>query len=215
VSDCSTVFHFSVPVPHKGYNVVRNDWHQVLLGTMSVSLVGGYARNSPDHCRPNILALNFATTLVQSLIFLVIFMGLAGLLLYAFHTSTAPCKRYSSLEGFQRPDRSSGRSIVITSFLLTVVYLPLSTLAVHVITWSDDLWAVPNPYLNSTTNPPVVAPLGPPDQFRDPLDFCYTTTMKKNEINFAPVVVIAAIMILFAVRESPFVHIVPRPYNPF
>ncbi|KAI9462355.1 hypothetical protein BJY52DRAFT_1116426 [Lactarius psammicola] len=175
-------------VPHKGYGMVWNDWRQVLLGTI-----------------PNILALNFATTLVQSLIFLVIFMGLAGLLLYAFHTSTAPCKRYSSLEGFQQPDRSSGRSIVITSFLLTVVYLPLSTLAVHVITWSDDLWAVPNPYLNSTTNPPVVAPLGPPDQFRDPLDFCYTTTMKKNEINFAPVVVIAAITILFALTISyPF-----------
>ncbi|KAH9178928.1 hypothetical protein EDB89DRAFT_2172217 [Lactarius sanguifluus] len=175
-------------VPHKGYGVVWNDWRQVILGTI-----------------PNILALNFATTLVQSLIFLVIFMGLSGLLLYAFHTSTAPCKRYSSLEGFQQPDRSSGRSIVITSFLLTVVYLPLSTLAVHVITWSDDLWAVPNPYLNSTTNPPVVAPLGPPDQFRDPLDFCYTTTMKKNEINFAPLVVISAIMILFALTISyPF-----------
>ncbi|KAH9065948.1 hypothetical protein EDB87DRAFT_1554562 [Lactarius vividus] len=175
-------------VPHKGYGVVWNDWRQVILGTI-----------------PNILALNFATTLVQSLIFLVIFMGLAGLLLYAFHTSTAPCKRYGSLEGFQQPDRSSGRSIVITSFLLTVVYLPLSTLAVHVITWSDDLWAVPNPYLNSTTNPPVVAPLGPPDQFRDPLDFCYTTTMKKNEINFAPLVVISAIMILFALTISyPF-----------
>jgi hypothetical protein len=86
--------------------------------------------------------------------------GFAGLLLYAFHASTAPCKRYGSLEGFQQPDRSSGRSIVITSFLLTVIYLPLSTLAVHVITWSSDLWAVPNPYLNSTTNPPVVAPLG-------------------------------------------------------
>jgi hypothetical protein len=179
---------------------------------MSVSLVGGYTRSSPDHCRPNFLALNFATTLIQSLIFLLIFMGLAGLLLYAFHASTAPCKRYSSLEGFQQPDRSSGRSIVITSFLLTVIYLPLSTLAVHVITWSDDLWAVPNPYFNSTTNPPVVAPLGPPDQFRDPLDFCYTTTMNKNEINFAPAVVIIAIIILFAVRESPFV---PRPSNPF
>jgi hypothetical protein len=172
---------------------------------MSVSLVSGCARNLPDHCRPNILALNFATTLIQSLIFLLIFMGLAGLLLYAFYASTAPCKRYGSLEGFQQPDRSSGRSIVITSFLLTVIYLPLSTLAVHVITWSSDLWAVPNPYLNSTINPPVVAPLGPSDQFRDPLDFCYTTTMNKNEINFAPVVVIIAITILFTVRESPSV----------
>lgn len=120
-------------------------------------------------------------------------MALAGVLLYCFHVSTAPCKRYSRLEGFQQPARSSGLSIVITSFLLTIVYLPLSTMAVHVIAWSDDLWPVPNPYLNSTTNPPVVAPLGP-------LDFCYTTTMKTNEINFAPAVVIMAILILSAVR---------------
>jgi len=127
-------------------------------------------------------------------------MALAAVLLYGFHVSTAPCKRYSCLEGFQQPARSSGLSIVITSFLLTVIYLPLSTMAVHVITWSDDLWPVSNPYLNSTTNPPLVAPLGPSDQFRDPLDFCYTTTMKKNEINFAPTVVIMAILILSAVR---------------
>ena len=127
-------------------------------------------------------------------------MALAGVLLYCFHVSTAPCKRYGCLEGFQQPARSSGLSIVITSFLLTVIYLPLSTMAVHVITWSDDLWPVSNPYLNSTTNPPVVAPLGPSDQFRDPLDFCYTTTMNKNEINFAPGILIMAIIILVAVR---------------
>jgi hypothetical protein len=127
-------------------------------------------------------------------------MAFAGLLLYGFHVSTSPCKRYARFEGFQRADRRSGRSTVITSFLLTIIYLPLSTMAVHVISWSDDLWAVPNPYLNSTTNPPTVAPLGPSDQFRDPLDFCYTTTMNKNEINFAPAIIIMAILILTAVR---------------
>lgn len=129
-------------------------------------------------------------------------MAFAGLLLYGFYVSVAPCKRYDRLEGFQQPDRSSGRGIIITSFLLAVVYLPLSTMAVHVITWSDDLWAVPNPYLNATTNPPAVAPLGPPDQFRGPLDFCYTTTMKKDEINFAPPIVIMAIIILSAVSQN-------------
>jgi hypothetical protein len=135
-------------------------------------------------------------------------MGLAGLLLYAFHVSTIPCKRYSLLEGFQEPDRSRGRSTIITSFLLTIIYLPLSTMAVHVVTWSDDLWAVPNPYINSSTSPPVIAPLGPSDQFRDPLDFCYTTTMKRDEINFAPVVVILAIMTLYAVCCPSF-----QPYH--
>jgi hypothetical protein len=171
-------------IPHKGNNVLL-DWRQVFLGTI-----------------PNILALNFASTLIQSLILLVIFMAFAGLLLYGFHISTAPFKFYGRFEGFQQPAKRSGRSIVITSFLLTVIYLPVSTMAVHVITWSDDLWAVPNPYLNSTTSPPVVAPLGPPEQFRDPLDFCYTTTMNKNEINFAPTVFIMAIIILAALTIS-------------
>ena len=167
---------------------------------MSVLPITGKTGTQSPFCRPNVLALNFASNLVQSLILLVIFMGLAGLLLYVFYISTIPCKRYGCLEGFQQPDRSHGRSIIITSFLLTIIYLPLSTMAVHVVTWSDDLWAVSNPYTNSSTNPPVVAPLGPPDQFRDPLDFCYTTTMKRNEINFAPVVVILAIVTLCAVR---------------
>jgi hypothetical protein len=167
---------------------------------MSVSKRVGKVVLKPRFCRPNILALNFASILIQSLILLIIFMGLAALLLYGFYVSTIPCKRYSRLEGFQEPGRSHGRSTVITSFLLTVIYLPLSTMAIHVVTWSDDLWAVPNPYVNSTTNPPVVAPLGPSDQFRGPLDFCYTTTMKRDAINFAPVIVVLAIMILCAVR---------------
>ncbi len=186
-------------VPHKGHDVVL-DWRQVFFGTMSVLPIDRNLVVDQIPFRPNILALNFASTLVQSLILLLIFMAFGGLFLYGFHVSTAPCKRYSHFEGFQQADRRSGRITVITSFLLTVIYLPLSTMAVHVITWSDDLWAVPNPYLNSTTNPPAVAPLGPPDQFRDPLDFCYTTTMNKNEINFAPGILIMAIIILVAVR---------------
>jgi hypothetical protein len=88
---------------------------------------------------------------------------------------------------------------LIVTFLLTVIYLPLSTLAVHVLVWSQDLWVVSNPYVNATTNPPIVPSIGPPDAFRDPLDFCWTTTMAKSQINFAPIVIIiAAIVILTA-----------------
>ena len=150
--------------------------------------------------RPNILAFNFATTLIQSMIYLLVFMALAGGLLYCFHRSSSPCMRYNRLEAFQQPEKQgSGWSIVIVSFLLTVIYLPLSTMTVHILVWSDDLWAVPNPYTNATTNPPQVAPLGPADEYRDPLDFCYTTTMKRNVINFAPVLIILAIIIFFGV----------------
>ena len=30
---------------------------------------------------------------------------------------------------------------------------------------------------------------GPATEYRDPLNFCWTTTMKRNEINFAPIAV--------------------------
>ena len=127
-------------------------------------------------------------------------MTLAGVFLYLFHRATSPCLQYSKFEGFQTQDkRNSGWSIIFATSMLTIIYLPLSTMAVHVITWSDDLWAVPNPYTNATTSPPVVAPLGPADEYRDPLDFCYTTTMKKNEINFGPIIVIMAIVIFVGV----------------
>ncbi|KAI0068240.1 hypothetical protein BV25DRAFT_1867258 [Artomyces pyxidatus] len=172
-------------IPRKGNNAV-SDWRQVFVGTI-----------------PNILALNFASTLIQSIIFLLLLMTLSGVLLYIFHRSTSPCTRYNRFEGFQEPEKQgSGWGIVIVSFLLTVIYLPLSTMAVHVLTWSDDLWAVPNPYINATSNPPVVPPLGPSDQYRDPLDFCYTTTMKRDEINFAPVVVIFALITFAALTIS-------------
>lgn len=85
------------------------------------------------------------------------------------------------------------------SFVLTVLYLPLSTMAMHVVVWSDDLWVVPNPYTDSTVDPAELPLLGPAAEFRAPLDFCYTTTMKRNEINYAPVLVILALVSLIGV----------------
>ncbi|OCH96097.1 hypothetical protein OBBRIDRAFT_787550 [Obba rivulosa] len=144
---------------------------------------------------PNILALNFASTLVQSLIMLVIFMAVSGILLYYFYRVTSVCRSFSAQEGPQPSNTLKNTwAIVIVSFLLTVIYLPLSTMAVHVLVWSDDLWVVPNPYTNATSNPPIVPPLGPANEYRDPLDFCWTTTMKLNEINYAPILVIIALM---------------------
>lgn len=82
--------------------------------------------------------------------------------------------------------------MIIVSFILSALYLPLSTIATHGLVWADDFWVVSNPYLNATVNPPVLPPLGPPDEFNDPLDFCYTTTMRRDEVNFAPIVVIVS-----------------------
>ena len=140
---------------------------------------------------------------------LVIMMFLAGILLYLFYRATTACCQLGTPEGLQQPSYLQNRwSLVIVSFLLTAIYLPLSTMAMHVLVWSDDLWIVPNPYVNATTFPPVVPPLGPATEYRDPLDFCWTTTMKRNELNFAPIVFLIALICVLGVSYTNL--ILPR-----
>ncbi|EKM61097.1 uncharacterized protein PHACADRAFT_82700 [Phanerochaete carnosa HHB-10118-sp] len=153
-------------------------WREVFLGTI-----------------PNVLALNFATSIKLALVALVVFMVITCVLLYSFYRATSLCCQLGIVEGLQSPNFFPHKWwLVFMSFILTVIYLPLSTMAMHVVVWSDDLWVVPNPYTNATTFPPVLPPLGPPAEFRDPLDFCWTTTMNKNELNYAPVLVILALI---------------------
>ncbi|PBK70305.1 hypothetical protein ARMSODRAFT_885031 [Armillaria solidipes] len=187
-------------VPVKGSGVL-SEWRQLFLGTI-----------------PNIIALNFASTLIQSLVYLIIFFAISSGLLYYFFRSALGCDRYTCIEGLQQTVQEGKRwALLIVTFILTVVYLPLSTMAVHVLVWSEDLWAVPNPYTNATSFPPIVASLGPAEEYRDPLDFCWTTTMKKNEINFAPVVVVLAAIVVLSLTiwfpialRSVIKHSVPK-----
>lgn len=133
---------------------------------------------------------------------LVIMMLLATVLLYLFYRTTSACCRLGTPEGLQQPAYLQNRwSVLIVSFLLTAIYLPLSTMAMHVLVWSDDLWIVPNPYVNATSSPPGLPLLGPTAEYRDPLDFCWTTTMKRNELNYAPVVVLVSAICVVGVRR--------------
>ena len=109
-------------------------------------------------------------------------------------------------EGFPPPTtlKTKGKGLIFVCFMLSVLYLPLSTIVTHALVWSDDFWAVPNPYVNATTNPPVLPPLGPPEEFHDPLDFCYTTTMKRNKVNFAPVIVVVSAIAFTLVSNEKY-----------
>uniref|UniRef100_A0A0W0F5N8 T6SS Phospholipase effector Tle1-like catalytic domain-containing protein n=1 Tax=Moniliophthora roreri TaxID=221103 RepID=A0A0W0F5N8_MONRR len=171
----------STLVPVKGDNL-GDHWRKLFLGTV-----------------PNVLALNLASGLTESLIFLGVFMALASLLLYKFWRSARNSDRYTRIEGLQQTDPESKQwKLIIITFLLTLIYLPMSTMAVHVLVWSQDLWIVPNPYINATSLPPDLSALGPTNEYRDPLDFCWTTTMKRNEINYAPVVIVLSIITMFS-----------------
>ncbi|TFK30404.1 hypothetical protein FA15DRAFT_579807 [Coprinopsis marcescibilis] len=158
---------------------VWGKWRTLFLGTI-----------------PNILALNFASTLIQSLLYLVIFMSITACFLWYFYRSTLQCDRYNTLEGLQQTESQGSQwGLVIVTFLLTVIYLPLSTMALHVVVWSEELWPVKNPYINTTTFPPSLDLLGPMAEYRDPLDFCWTTTMKRNEVNYAPILVSLGVIV--------------------
>ncbi|KJA29472.1 hypothetical protein HYPSUDRAFT_32950 [Hypholoma sublateritium FD-334 SS-4] len=173
----------STIVPASGMNL-EDTWRKLFLGTI-----------------PNILALNFAPAMVESLIFLAVLMTISSGLLFYFYRATSRCDRYISAEGLQQIE-SSGKKwgLILVTFLLTVLYLPLCTMSVHVLVWSQELWPIPNPYVNATSSPPALPPLGPATEYRDPLDFCWTTTMKRNEINFAPIAVAfsAIVFVVFA-----------------
>ncbi|KAI0825060.1 hypothetical protein BC628DRAFT_1321069 [Trametes gibbosa] len=173
----------------------EDHWKTLFLQTMQV--VSSRSQTSDLRVNsPNVLALNLASSLVQSLVLLIAFMTIAGILLFFWQRMTSACCSVIIPEGLRSTEylRNSW-AVVIVTFILTVIYLPLSTMAVHVLVWSDDLWAVPNPYLNANAST-IIEPLGPSDEYRDPLDFCYTTTMRRNEINYAPVVVILAFVCL-------------------
>lgn len=155
--------------------------------------------------RPNVLALNFGSTVVQSLVFLGVFVLIAALLLYYFWSATNKCEPSDIQEGLPpTPQKRSDWGLIIVSFVLSVLYLPLSTIATHALVWADDFWVVPNPYVNATSLPPQLPPLGPSDEFHDPLDFCYTTTMKRNEFNFAPIVIIISALTFLFVSNLVF-----------
>jgi len=139
-----------------------------------------------------------------ALVYLLVLMFITLALLFYMLYVTKEASRLQIQEGFQPPTVPGGVGIMIVTFLLMVLYLPLSTMALHVVIWSEDLWVVPNPYINATSLPPALGPLGPPEEYRDPLDFCWTTTMKRNEINFAPAVVLCGLIVMATVRFASY-----------
>lgn len=178
----------------------------------NVSVIKSDDSSAHDGFRPNVLALNFAKTAMGALIYLLVLMFITLTLLFYMLRVTKEASRLQIQEGFQPPTVPGGLGIMFVTSVLMVLYLPLSTMALHVITWSADLWVVPNPYINATSLPPVLDPLGPPEQYRDPLDFCWTTTMKRNEINFAPAVVVCALIVVATVRSTTYGFSERLPY---
>ena len=113
-------------------------------------------------------------------------MAVTALLLWYFWHATHGCKPEDANEGLQLSVsyRKSWR-LIFVCFVLSVVYLPLSTLAIHALVWSSDFWVTRDNENGTVTS-------GPLNEFREPTDVCYTTTIRRNEINLAPAVIVAS-----------------------
>lgn len=64
-------------------------------------------------------------------------------------------------------------------------------MSLNALVWSDSFWPVPNPY-NDTDFPNFEKSSS--DTMRDPQEFCYVTSMNKEDLNFSPVIIAVALI---------------------
>ncbi|KAE8230167.1 hypothetical protein CF326_g4839 [Tilletia indica] len=188
------------------------DFAQVLQNNMSWSVAApattplsftAKVRNFFFHTLPSILALDFVSLLGRAEVFMVLWMVVGGLMLWRFWRITRAYDHNRYVDGFDSrpsaytsPARGTKTCYVLLVFGLTTAYIPLTKLAVDTLVWHSDFW-VTNPLAGSSSTddlPKELPPLGDSDHFRDPLDFCYTTTMRKDKFNFAWLLLPAAVL---------------------
>jgi hypothetical protein len=87
-------------------------------------------------------------------------------------------------------------------FAITTLYLPLSSLALDALFWGDTFWPIDNPYkeVDPVTGKKIDEPnfdaLARGPGYRDPRDFCYVTSMKEDDFNFAYIIIPLAVLTL-------------------
>ncbi|KAF9111773.1 hypothetical protein BGX27_004459 [Mortierella sp. AM989] len=149
---------------------------------------------------PAVLSLDFPRALGYGMVFLFLFALICFIALYTFKimTRTDPNDDIEGLEVSSWSLRSKKQRIETISivFLLTTLYLPLAKLSFDALVWSDTMWPIPNPYKNIDF--PDLQPLGPSGIYRAPSDFCYVTSMKIQDLNFAYAIIPLAIFTLCA-----------------
>ena len=65
-------------------------------------------------------------------------------------------------------------------------------MSLDALVWSSSFWAVTNPYQNDVDFPSFEG--GGSNTTRDPQDFCYVTSMNKEDLNFSPVIIAIALI---------------------
>ncbi|SNX85284.1 uncharacterized protein MEPE_03993 [Melanopsichium pennsylvanicum] len=161
---------------------------------------------------PAILGFDLVSVFGYAIIFFVIWIVITALALWHFRRMTKAHNPNKTVEGFDSQGwiyKSSSRGTRFANtclvFVLGLLYLPLSKLAVDVLVWSSDFWPVPDPYKGGIDDPIPGPLLGDPDIWRAPLDFCYTTTMRKDAFNWAYIIIpMAVLTIVFYTLWYPY-----------
>ncbi|KAK0549905.1 hypothetical protein OC845_002888 [Tilletia horrida] len=164
--------------------------------------VGAGLRRFFSHTLPAILALDFVSLIGRAEIFLVGWMFLGAMMMWRFWSITRALDHNRFVDGFDSkpaaytsPARGTKACYILLVFGLTTIYIPLTKLAVDTLVWHIDFWVF-NPTQGSQDLPSSLPPLGDSDHYRDPLDFCYTTTMRKDKFNFAWLLLPVAVLSL-------------------
>ena len=152
---------------------------------------------------PNFLALDFVSVFGKAVIFFGVWIALTSLALIKFYRMTSAYDPNREVEGydsqpylFTSPARGTKVVNILVVFLLTGLYIPLTKLSIDALTWSSAWWVIPNPYIDSPDQTPILPSLGDPHLYREPLDFCWTTTMRKDQFNFAWLILPAAALVI-------------------
>lgn len=169
---------------------------------------------------PSVLGLDFVTAFGHAILWLWVFTLICFLLCWEFKIMVGGLtKKPESIgEGYENEQKTSlaARSAKISGaaagswlsrlrrrrgyriaviFVITSLYVPLSKISIGALVWTSDFWAIENYY--ASTDSPEVSSLGALDVFRDPLDFCYTTSMRRAGFNWAiPILIVAAVTVL-------------------
>ncbi|CAB4392488.1 unnamed protein product [Rhizophagus irregularis] len=140
---------------------------------------------------PNFMSFNMDQVFGFGAVFLLIFCVIGFVCLFMFR-KIANWKKVTDVENLESSSRFSLLQSHIIVFILTTLYVPLTKLSLDALVWSDNFWPVKNPYLPDVDFPDFVD-VGN-GALRSPKDFCYVTSMNKNDTNLSPFIIALGIL---------------------
>lgn len=180
------------------------------VGTPPSPTTGSRVRRFLLHTLPSFLALDFVSLFGKALLWLCIYLLLALLLLWRFWRFTRAADPNRTVEGFgsqpwlftsQRMGSKLANILVV--FTLSVLYIPLSKLALDTLTWQADFW--PADAQAALAAGVAASHIGSSETMRASDDFCWSTTLQRDEFNFAWLLLpLAAVSMLLYTFTFPY-----------